>query len=110
MFPRGCIILFVCSIYKDEGCGGEGTERQCCQQPTFEDCPQIQSREAWGARPPDEVVTIGDTQPYWFIHHTEGLRCAGLAECTSVLQGIQNYHMDDPTRGPSLENSFFLLS
>jgi len=55
----------------------------------------IVTRAEWGARSPScTLSTISNPVNYLFIHHTEGSSCTTQAACESVIQGIQNYHMD----------------
>ena len=32
--------------------------------------------------------------PYQFVHHSEGPYCDTQVTCSSVVRGIQNFHMD----------------
>ena len=85
-------------------------------------CPRIISRAEWGARPPTNSPTpLGDNVrvsliiqfnsctyyydlirgvllqaqlPYQFVHHSEGSYCDTQVTCSSVVRGIQNFHMD----------------
>lgn len=55
----------------------------------------IVTRSEWGARPPScTLSTISNPTNYLFIHYSAGTACSTQATCTSVIQGIQNYHMD----------------
>jgi N-acetylmuramoyl-L-alanine amidase len=57
-------------------------------------CPDIVTRAEWGARAPTSITYISQPVPKVFIHHTEGSSCTTQAECTAVIQAIQDYHMD----------------
>nr|UFA46010.1 peptidoglycan recognition protein 4 isoform 2 [Littorina littorea] len=58
----------------------------------------IVSRAQWGARRPRSTSRMRTPVSLVFIHHTDGRACSDLASCKKVMQGVQNYHMDDPSR------------
>ena len=55
---------------------------------------RIVTRAEWGARSPTSVSYLSLPVPYAFVHHTEGSTCSSVSSCSSVVRGIQNYHMD----------------
>ncbi|XP_033112156.1 peptidoglycan recognition protein 1-like isoform X2 [Anneissia japonica] len=55
----------------------------------------IVSRSDWGARAPKSTSQLSLPVKYVFIHHTDGRACTSQSSCSSVVRGIQNYHMDD---------------
>jgi N-acetylmuramoyl-L-alanine amidase len=67
-----------------------GTTAQC----DTGSCPNIVSRAEWGARAPTSISYISQPVPKAFIHHTETSSCTTQAACTSIVQSIQDYHMD----------------
>ncbi|XP_070571270.1 peptidoglycan recognition protein 3-like [Ptychodera flava] len=56
---------------------------------------EIVNRSQWGARPPTEREYIPMPVPYLILHHTAGKRCYTHENCSAVMRGIQNFHMDD---------------
>jgi len=68
-----------------------GSASQCS---TPSGCPRIVSRSEWGARAATSVTYISHPVPRYFVHHTEGGHCTTQSACSSIVKGIQNYHMD----------------
>ncbi|KAK7114626.1 hypothetical protein V1264_000659 [Littorina saxatilis] len=59
-------------------------------------CPNIISREEWGARDPAKALEdMQGPAQYVFIHHGAGVSCTDKQDCIQQVQGYQNYHMDD---------------
>jgi N-acetylmuramoyl-L-alanine amidase len=63
-----------------------------CNAPTG--CPRIVTRAEWGARNPTSTTAITRPVPRYFVHHTEGASCTTQAACSSIVKGIQDYHMN----------------
>nr|QYW22329.1 short-type peptidoglycan recognition protein [Pelodiscus sinensis] len=57
-------------------------------------CPTIISRAQWGARPPNNKVSLVPPVPHVIIHHTDGNPCASQAACSQEVRRIQDDHMD----------------
>ncbi|XP_071822975.1 peptidoglycan-recognition protein SC2-like [Apostichopus japonicus] len=57
-------------------------------------CPNIVSRSEWGARSPSGSKFMSTPVDYFVVHHTAGASCSDISSCSSVMRGIQNYHMD----------------
>lgn len=59
------------------------------------DC-NIVTRNEWGARPPNANETSLSAIPphYVVIHHSATKSCNTTESCKSLVQSIQNYHMD----------------
>lgn len=55
---------------------------------------ELVTREEWNARPPTSVVYIQPPVNMTFVHHTAGTPCYQKDTCISIMQGIQDYHMD----------------
>ncbi|XP_070570776.1 peptidoglycan-recognition protein SC2-like isoform X1 [Ptychodera flava] len=55
---------------------------------------EIVNRSQWGARPPTKREYIPMPVPYVILHHTAGKRCFTYENCSAVMRGIQNFHMD----------------
>ncbi|XP_071507724.1 peptidoglycan-recognition protein SC2-like [Diadema antillarum] len=61
---------------------------------TFAGCPNIISREDWGARSPVAYSWLSTPTRYALVHHTAGSQCYTQTSCESAVRGIQDYHMD----------------
>ncbi|KAK7107058.1 peptidoglycan-recognition protein SC2-like [Littorina saxatilis] len=93
-------------------CGGP-SDRRCCvsRTGTSASCNDVTivSRAQWGARRPRSTSRMRTPVSLVFIHHTDGRACSDLASCKRVMQGVQNYHMDDPKRNYSDIGYSFLV-
>lgn len=58
-------------------------------------CPQIISRKKWGSRPAKSVTYQTFPVKYVIVHHTVTPSCKTKLQCSNILLGIQNYHMDE---------------
>uniref|UniRef100_A0A0B6ZHB1 Peptidoglycan-recognition protein n=1 Tax=Arion vulgaris TaxID=1028688 RepID=A0A0B6ZHB1_9EUPU len=59
-------------------------------------CPKIISRGEWGARPSKSIEYLTNQPvPFAFIHHSAGTECFDQPSCIAVVQGYQNFHMDE---------------
>eukprot|EP00057_Strongylocentrotus_purpuratus_P032237 XP_787018.3 PREDICTED: peptidoglycan-recognition protein SC2 [Strongylocentrotus purpuratus] len=56
--------------------------------------PRIISRSEWGARSPTSTTNLNTNLPYAVVHHTDTISCTTEASCKSLVQKIQNFHMD----------------
>ena len=52
------------------------------------------TREEWEARPPRQTTNITTPFSMAFVHHTAGPSCYSQEECSEVVRGIQDFHMD----------------
>lgn len=68
-----------------------GQSSQCA---TPSGCPRIVSRAEWGARAATSVTYISHPVPRYFVHHSAGASCYNQADCSAMVRGIQNLHMD----------------
>nr|UFA46011.1 peptidoglycan recognition protein 4 isoform 3 [Littorina littorea] len=89
-------------------CGGPA-DRRCCVSGTGTStggsvpssgsgsCSDVTivSRAQWGARNPKSITGMRTPVSLVFIHHTAGSTCSDLASCKRVMQGTQNYHMNE---------------
>ncbi|XP_072043746.1 uncharacterized protein [Amphiura filiformis] len=83
--------------YTSGYCPTKPNNVKCCHT-TPDPCDQYTSvtRSGWGARDPsDPHTTISTPVEYVFIHHTVTSECSTQSACSTTIQGIQNYHMDD---------------
>jgi len=64
---------------------------------TFADdkCPKIIGRNQWTSTSAGEVNYLIIPIPYVVIHHTVTPECNSRQECTSRVEGIRGYHMDE---------------
>merc|ERR1711970_439144 len=63
---------------------------------TNSECPEIISREEWGARPPvEESNRLPDNLPMLFVHHSAMTECSDRASCSAAVREIQDLHMDN---------------
>lgn len=58
-------------------------------------CPEIVSREAWGADPAVVVEYAIFPVKYAIIHHTVTSTCNSLEACSEFVKGVQYFHMED---------------
>lgn len=58
------------------------------------DCPNIISRQRWGARAAKSVTYQTFPVKNVIIHHTVTQSCNTKLKCSNILLGIQNYLMD----------------
>jgi hypothetical protein len=56
--------------------------------------PAIQSRAAWGARPPRSTPSIASALHLAVVHHSAGTNAYTAADVPALLRSIQAYHMD----------------
>ncbi|KAF5276549.1 hypothetical protein FQR65_LT03979 [Abscondita terminalis] len=57
-------------------------------------CPDIVSKNEWGARGALEVEYSVNPLDYVIIHHTVTPECYDLVRCSALLKSMQNYHME----------------
>jgi len=57
-------------------------------------CPNIISRDGWGARQATANVKLAMPVPIVVTHHTTVANCTTKVECMARMKRIQNYHMD----------------
>ncbi|KAK4875989.1 hypothetical protein RN001_012411 [Aquatica leii] len=57
-------------------------------------CPEIVSKNEWGARGALKVEYSVYPLDYVIIHHTVTPECHDLLRCSDLLKSMQNYHMD----------------
>ncbi|XP_012262798.2 peptidoglycan-recognition protein 2-like [Athalia rosae] len=60
---------------------------------TTSQCPNIISRNQWGARQAVSVNYLIVPIPYVVIHHTAGRSCTQFSECAQAVADIQAQHM-----------------
>ncbi|XP_045475437.1 peptidoglycan-recognition protein 2-like [Harmonia axyridis] len=58
-------------------------------------CPEIISRERWGARVASEVEYAIVPLEYVIVHHTVTNNCHSEKSCSELLRNIQNFHMEE---------------
>lgn len=72
----------------------------CSRSTPLSTCPNIVSREGWGARAATQPLTrLSDTPSHVYVHHGTGRACNTNEECQEILRSYQNYHMDDRGNG-----------
>ncbi|XP_069502262.1 peptidoglycan recognition protein 1-like [Ambystoma mexicanum] len=57
-------------------------------------CPKIISRSAWGAHATKCSTPLATPVANVIIHHSAGPACNNRVKCTTIVKGIQRYHMD----------------
>lgn len=58
-------------------------------------CPNIVSRDEWGARRGFEVTHLLKPVEYAIIHHTVTPECDTKSECIDRVYNTQVFHMED---------------
>nr|AAR92030.1 peptidoglycan recognition protein [Argopecten irradians] len=53
------------------------------------------SRDDWGARSPTTRSGLSDPVNMFLVHHTATDTCDDVSSCSSILRGIQNYHINN---------------
>jgi hypothetical protein len=56
--------------------------------------PPINTRAAWGARPPKDPPEYAPTVQMAFVHHTVNSNTYAPGDVPAILRSIQSYHMD----------------
>ncbi|XP_072180857.1 peptidoglycan recognition protein 3-like [Diadema setosum] len=87
------IVFFLCLVHSILGRAIEETVREK-RADTFAGCPNIITREEWGARSPVAYSWLSTPTRYALVHHTAGSQCYSQSSCESTVRGIQDYHMD----------------
>ena len=60
------------------------------------DCPNIISRQEWGARPSaNPLVSINKVVNHTIIHHGASSHCETKEACMRIVRSFQDLHLDD---------------